>query len=88
MENTQTQADINKAEWDNGDNWGGPKWLSVYFSKRDTRIWVPQQPPSKGRTVNLAHTGGLMWMIGICIGVIVLIIGLSFVALGKMGFFS
>jgi uncharacterized membrane protein len=73
-ENAQTadsaQKEINAREWLNPDNWGGPKALAVYFSKRDSRIWVPQQSPALGWTVNLAHTGGLLWMVGICVGMI------------------
>lgn len=37
------QEAINQAEWENVDNWTGPNWLSVYFSKCDSRVWLPQQ---------------------------------------------
>lgn len=68
-----SQAEINRLEWENPMNWGGPKGLAVYFSKRDTRIWVPQRKPSIGWTVNLAHTGGVLWFVGICVAVIFLL---------------
>ena len=59
------QKEINMSEWENPENWGGPKWLSVYFSKKDTRWWVPKQIPWMGlwcpkATPNLAHIGGLV----------------------------
>lgn len=64
------QEEINRLEWQNPMNWGGPKGLAVYFSKRDSRIWVPQRRPNFGWTVNLAHTGGVLWFVGICVAVI------------------
>jgi len=69
-----TQQEINQAEWDNPRNWGGTKWLTVYFAKDDTRIWVPKAPPAKGKTVNLAHRGGVLWMVGINVGVLLCLI--------------
>ncbi len=68
------QQEINQAESLNVDNWGGPKALAVYFSKKDNRIWVPQQKPSIGWTLNLAHTGGVLWLVGICIGIIMVMV--------------
>jgi len=47
------QQMINQAEWENADNWSGPAWLSVYFSKRDSRVWVPKQVPWMGWTVRM-----------------------------------
>jgi len=72
-----TQKAINDSEWKSPDNWGGPQNLAVYFSKRDSRVWVPQHKPSVGWTVNLAHTGGIVWMVGICIGIILMLMLLS-----------
>lgn len=71
------QSEINREEWENPLNWGGPQNLAVYFSKKDTRIWVPQHKPSSGWTVNLAHTGGIVWMVGICMGMIIILMALS-----------
>ncbi len=76
-EGPANQQEINHSEWLHADNWGGPKTLAVYFSKKDNRIWVPQQKPSIGWTVNLAHTGGVLWLVGICIGMIMLMAALS-----------
>lgn len=68
-----SQEEINRLEWENPMNWGGPKGLAVYFSKRDTRIWVPLRKPKFAWTVNLAHTGGVLWFVGICVAVIFLL---------------
>ena len=35
----------NDRQWDNEDHWAGP---GIYFSKADTRLWVPKKVcPSK-----------------------------------------
>ncbi len=68
------QNEINRAEWENPDNWTGPKWLSVYFSKKDTRTWVPKQIPALGWTVNLGKTAGVFWLVGFVVGLPLLII--------------
>lgn len=73
----QNQKAVNAAEWNSADNWGGPKYLAVYFSKKDSRVWVPQQRPGHGWTVNLAHTGGILWMVGICVGIILVMVALT-----------
>ncbi|WP_256377982.1 DUF5808 domain-containing protein [Paraferrimonas sp. SM1919] len=53
------QAEINQCEWGNPENWSGPKWLGVYFSKKDSRIWVPKPVAYTGWTLNLAHSSGV-----------------------------
>ena len=63
------QNEINRAEWENPENWtAGSKWLSVYFSHRDSRTWVPKRPPWMGATINLAKPGGVAWLIGFILG--------------------
>lgn len=57
------QKAINQAEWSNPDNWGGPRWISVYFSKKDSRTWVPKQIPWMGITLNLAKTSGVVMLL-------------------------
>lgn len=57
------QKAINRAEWSNPDNWGGPRWISVYFSKKDSRTWVPKQIPWMGVTLNLAKTAGVVLLL-------------------------
>ena len=71
------QQEINHAEWLSADNWGGPKMLAVYFSKKDNRVWIPQQKPSIGWTLNIAHTGGVLWLVGICVGIILVMVALT-----------
>ena len=51
------QTDINEREWANADNWSGG-FFGVYFSKRDTRVWVPKSTPALGWTLNLGQPAG------------------------------
>ena len=73
-ERIMNQDEINCAEWENLGNWSGPKWLSVYFSKKDTRTWVPKQIPAMGWTLNLDKTAGALWLCGFLVGLPLLII--------------
>lgn len=68
------QQKINQAEWANPDNWSGPKWLSVYFSKRDSRVWVPKQWTALGWTVNLGRPAGVAWLVAVIVGLPLVII--------------
>ena len=70
----QTQ---NQFEWQNPANWRGPRWLGIYFSKQDTRLWVPKAIPAWGWTINLGHRHGPAWLIGIILGIVVLILAVS-----------
>ncbi len=76
------QHTINSAEWHDPDNWGGPRWLEIYFSKRDTRIWVRKRIRWMGWTVNLAHTGGVLWLFGIILGSLGLVIASAVYTIG------
>jgi predicted Ser/Thr protein kinase len=62
---SSSQDAINEAEWQDPRNWTGPKWLSLYYSKRDSRVWVPKQIPMLGWTVNLGHPKGLAVLLGL-----------------------
>jgi uncharacterized membrane protein len=66
--------DINQTEWENSGNWSGPKWASVYFSKRDTRTVVPKQLPWMGWTVNLGKAAGVFTLMGVLVGIPLLVI--------------
>ncbi len=77
-----TQQDINQREWENPANWGGPKLISVYFSKRDTRTWVRKQIPGTGWTVNLAKISGVLWYFGIVLGAMLMVIGSAIYTIG------
>lgn len=68
-----TQDEINREEWLDPDNWSGPKWISVYFSKKDSRTWVPKQVPAMGWTVNLGRGAGIWWLVAALIGLPLLI---------------
>jgi uncharacterized membrane protein len=70
------QKQINRSEWQNPEHWTGPAWCSVYFSKRDSRVWVPKQIPAMGWTLNMGQPGGVAWLMGIVVGLPLLIVSL------------
>ena len=59
-----TQREIDDAEWRNAANWHGG-FLGVYYSKRDSRSFVPKRNPIMGVTINFARPGGIAFMTGI-----------------------
>jgi uncharacterized membrane protein len=71
------QKELNHAEWTDPHNWSGPKWLSVYFSKKDTRTWVSKQIPAMGWTINLGKTAGVLWLVVFMVGLPLLIVLLA-----------
>jgi uncharacterized membrane protein len=62
-----TQDEINRAEWENPANWSGGL-LGVYFSKRDSRVWVPKRNPAMGWTLNFANPRSTLWLAGLIAG--------------------
>ncbi len=73
MTEHSNQDEINQAEWENPDN-----WTTIYFSKKDSRVWVPKQNPRYGWTINFGSVSGAKWiyylfglflLIGIILGV-------------------
>ena len=68
------QTRVNEAEWQKPGNWTGSKWLSVYFSKRDSRAWVPKQIPALGSTVNLGNPHGAFALLAIVSAIIIALI--------------
>ncbi|MFA5203854.1 MAG: hypothetical protein WC708_05550 [Lentisphaeria bacterium] len=64
------QKETNLAEWRNRDNWSG----GFYFSKKDSRTWVPKSVPCMGWTLNLGRPAGARWLMGILIGEPVLLV--------------
>ncbi|MGB1580585.1 MAG: DUF5808 domain-containing protein [Nevskiales bacterium] len=80
--NHHPQSSINQEEWHDPDNWGGPAALEVYFSKRDSRIWVRKRIRWMGWTVNLAHTGGVLWLFGIILASIGLVVASAVYTIG------
>lgn len=58
------QDQINEAEWGNPANWSDSV-VGVYFSKRDSRVWVPKRVPAWGWTINLGHPAGAWWLVAL-----------------------
>jgi len=58
------QQQINEAEWANPDNWSDTI-VGVYFSKRDSRVWVPKRVPAFGWTLNLGRPAAAWWLVGL-----------------------
>lgn len=82
MTERMTQDEINEAEWNNAENWGGPLLIAVYFSKKDSRTWVPKRVPWTGWTVNLAKHAGVWWFFCIVLGAMGLVIASAFYSIG------
>jgi uncharacterized membrane protein len=59
-----TQDEIDRAEWENPENWSD-SLVGIYFSKRDSRTWVPKRRPGFGWTLNLGRPAGAWWMVGL-----------------------
>jgi len=57
VEDKQNRDDINRAEWGNPDNWS-----TIYFSKKDSRTWVPKKNPRHGSTINFGSSSGARWI--------------------------
>jgi len=68
------QDQINQAEWENPENWSGPRAFAVYFSKRDSRTVVPKRLTWMGWTVNLGTTAGVFWLIAVLVGIPLLVL--------------
>ena len=57
MKVSKIQKEINQAEWKNPDNWS-----TIYFSKKDSRTWVPKRNPKHGNTINFGSRTGSRWI--------------------------
>jgi uncharacterized membrane protein len=62
-----TQDEINRSEWEDPANWSD-SLVGIYFSKRDTRVWVPKRRPTWGWTLNLGQPAGALWLVGLLAG--------------------
>lgn len=58
------QTAINEQEWANPDNWSDYT-IGLYFSKRDSRVWVPKRERELGWTLNLAHPRGALGFVAL-----------------------
>jgi uncharacterized membrane protein len=79
-----TQEEINQAEWSNPQNWSGPKWCKLYFSRRDTRAWVPKWHKAFGWTINIGNPRGAVWLAGVTIWAIAFVVFSNAIALNLL----
>jgi uncharacterized membrane protein len=82
MEKKMTQQEINEQEWKNPNNWS-ESLVGFYFSKRDSRVWVPKSIPWMGWTLNLAKPAGARWMLGFLAGIPLLTVLIIVLSVGK-----
>ena len=66
------RSERNARAWQNPDNWIGPRWLGLYRSADDDRLWVPKVPRALGWTVNLARPGSVIILTALVIAVLLL----------------
>jgi len=64
------RSERNARAWRNPDNWIGPRWLGLYRSTDDDRLWVPKVPRALGWTVNLARPAGAVVLMALVIAVL------------------
>jgi uncharacterized membrane protein len=57
-----SQVEIDDAEWKKAENWRGGM---IYFSRRDSRPFVPKRHADMGVTVNFAHRTGILFVAGV-----------------------
>ncbi len=72
------QKTINNNEWHNPNNWSRRGIFGIYFSKTDTRVWVPKALPVLGWTINFGHPNSAFWL-----GAVIVIPALLVVALAQ-----
>ena len=77
------QGATDQEGWQKDENWGGPKWGEVYFSKKDPRIIVPKRIKWMGWTVNLAHTAWVLLFVGALFGIPCIVIAILLVTGAK-----
>jgi uncharacterized membrane protein len=53
------QTELDDAEWENPDNWHA----GLYFSRRDSRSFVPKRNPVLGATINFARPAGYVFLL-------------------------
>ena len=73
-----TQIEINESEWSNPQNWSGAKWAQLYFSRKDSRLWVPKRNRSMGWTINLGNPSGAVCLAGVVLS------GIAFVVVSNV----
>jgi hypothetical protein len=68
------QKQINRESWDDPAHWSGPL-SAFYFSKTDTRTWVPTKY-GEAWTMNIGQPRGAWWLLIIVIGLPLLMVGI------------
>lgn len=60
-EKPPSKREFNHAEWSNSNNWNGNWLYPVYFSRRDSRLFVRRFRDSRlmPTTINMGHRWGL-----------------------------
>lgn len=56
-----SQTEIDDAEWQNPANWRAG---TFYFSRRDSRSFVPKRHRLLGTTINFAKPAGVAFLLG------------------------
>jgi uncharacterized membrane protein len=56
-----SQRERDDEEWNDPANWHGGI-LGIYYSKRDSRSFVPKRNPLMGVTINFARPGGIVFL--------------------------
>lgn len=59
----KAQREINHTEWCNADNWAGIGPFKAYFSKRDSRVFVPISSGDLRRTIYFGHRRGMLYAV-------------------------
>ena len=75
-----SQNEVNEAEWNNPDNWSA----GIYFSKKDSRVWVPKRIRSMGWTINLGQKKGAVTMMWTFIGAILFVVLINIVVINLL----
>jgi hypothetical protein len=63
MNTAESQREVNDREWNDQENWNGFWPFNLYFSKRDSRLWVPALFNSRlfsPTTINFGHRFGVV----------------------------
>jgi uncharacterized membrane protein len=58
------QDEVDAGEHANPANWHGG-WVGIYYSKRDSRAFVPKRCAGMGITINFARLPGVLFLVGI-----------------------
>jgi uncharacterized membrane protein len=66
------QTEIDDVEWANPANWRA----GFYFSRRDSRSFVPKRNSTLGATINFARPAGYCYLLGL-LGFVALIFWLN-----------